>query len=492
MNLLPARVKNKISSLLFGVSVPPAQTLVMNPELIEGYNATRPVLQHGSVCFAPSVNMVFTQNGDVKVCCHNGTYVTGTWPGQTISQIWKSQKAEELRGYMRQYDLMHGCEVCEFDIKRKNFTATPANHFDTIPLNTAYPTMMEFALTNICNLECVMCIGDYSSLIRKNREKLPPLQSPYNSEFLKQVEEFIPHLKETRFSSSGEAFSVDMNYELWEMLIRLNPLCLIMVQSNGTILTERVKKILEQGNFKIGISLDSLQKETYESIRINANFDKVMANVRWFSEYATRKKSHFSLALCVMRQNWREMPAFVNFCNDLNAAAVFHKVWEPGTCTLNNLPAAELETIYSYLHGFEFPENTILQKKNKRHYFDFVSIIQGWWKEAAEREKNMADISAMPVPELTAIVAGKIETQIQKLRLTGAEKKQLTESSVAKFETMMQRFAPHEQKAVLQMLYFVTPERMIEPLRQNTAEMLYEITRKSLARENAVTVKGTP
>jgi hypothetical protein len=37
----------------------------------------------------------------------------------------------------------------------------------------------------------------------------------------------------------------------------------------------------------------------------------------------------FSVALCVMRQNWEELPAFVKYANSVKATATFHKVWHP-------------------------------------------------------------------------------------------------------------------------------------------------------------------
>ena len=374
--------------------------MVMDKKLATAYNATRQSSLHSSFCYAPSTNMYFSQNGDVKVCCHNTEFTIGTYPKQSIQEIWTSPKAEELRKYMRQYDLAHGCSICEFDMKLGSFEEVRAKHFDEFSRKTKYPVMMEFLLSNTCNLECVMCKGEYSSLIRKNREKLPPLQNPYDRTFVKQLEEFIPHLTEARFSGSGEAFSIDINYEIWDMLIRLNPTCKIMVQTNGTILTERVKNILHRGNFQIGVSVDSLVKKTYEGIRVNANFDKVMENVKWFSDYCKTKNSYFMLALCVMRQNWRELPAFIAYCNELGAAAVLHKVWHPKQFAIDNLPATELQDIYRHLHSAVLAGATPLERQNKRHYEYFVSVVKNWMEQPAAPATNNLTIDALAASEL--------------------------------------------------------------------------------------------
>jgi sulfatase maturation enzyme AslB (radical SAM superfamily) len=166
-----------------------------------------------------------------------------------------------------------------------------ANHFDTLPFNKDFPTMMEFEIDITCNLECTMCSGDYSNLIRKNKEHRPPLVMKYDMEFVEQLTPYFKHLHEARFSG-GEPFLIDLYYEMWNRIAEYNPHCLISIQSNGTILNNRVKNTLTKGKFEIGISLDSLQKEVFESIRINAKFDTVISNIEYFGAYCKEKKRH--------------------------------------------------------------------------------------------------------------------------------------------------------------------------------------------------------
>ncbi|MES2622699.1 MAG: radical SAM protein [Bacteroidota bacterium] len=455
--------------------------LHMSEELVAGYNATRQPQLWSSVCQAPSINMVFTQSGEVKVCCHNSSYNLGTWPAQTIEEIWNSDSARQLRQHMQEYNLLHGCGVCDFDISRKSFANVAAKHFDTVPAHASFPTMMEFQFTNTCNLECVMCTGEFSSLIRKNREKLPALPNVYNSDFLLQVEKFIPYLKETRFSSSGEAFSIDMNYDLWDLIIQRNPQCLITIQTNGTVLTDRVKAMLAKGNFKIGVSLDSLQKETYEKIRINARFDKVMKNVEWFSQYMAGRNT-FHLSMCVMRQNWHELPEYILFCNRINAAATLHKVWEPKRYSLDNLPAAELQEIHRQLSSFQLPESTVCEKQNKQRYLYFVSVIERWWQEAVEREKNMPDMNHLSQEELLLLVSERIGKYIDGRHIPAEEKSSLKETCLAKLKEMLLLIDAEKQHLLLTQIYFVNPAFMIVPLSRETAEELWAGAQKSMQR----------
>lgn len=384
-------------------------------QLVHGYNATRDEKNHAHFCYAPSVNMLFSTDGNVKACCHNKDFSIGKYPETGIAEIWKGEKAQAFRERMRRFDLTEGCRVCDADLKSGNYLETSARHFDTMPRHADYPTMMEFWLSNTCNLECVMCTGELSSSIRKNREKLPELKSPYGSEFVKQLEEFIPHLKETRFSSSGEAFLIPLNFELWERIIAINRDCLIMVQTNGTVLNSRIKDLLQRGNFKIGVSFDSLQKQRYESIRVNANYERVMENIAWFNAYNSSKGHSFNISTCVMRSNWDELPDFVRFCNEMNCEAIFHKVWFPEEHALYNLPKAELQRIHQQLQQAELPATNAMESRNRRHYFYFVSVIEQWMKQAdtlVETTELPAEISLHElVLKLQARFAGHLQGQ---------------------------------------------------------------------------------
>jgi len=452
--------------------------------LADAYNQSRSGSGHKCFCHAPFTNMLFSQSGSVHVCCHNLEFSIGKYPEQSLKEIWNSTKANELKGYMRRYDLSHGCGICEADLKMGSFQEVRASHFDRIPKHPDYPTMMEFLVSNQCNLECVMCKGEYSSLIRKNREKLPPLITPYDDEFVKQLEEFIPYLYETRFSGSGEAFSIDVNYKIWGNIIKKNPKCIIMVQTNGTILTDRVKDILSRGNFQIGVSLDSLNKETYEAIRLNANFEKVMDNIRYFKNYCDSKNIKFSLAMCAMRQNWRELPGFINFCNSLNSVATLHKVWYPRRYALHNLAQEQLREIYSYLSDYDFPAETPRQLLNRDHYRYFVSVVKSW----AEAPVKFEEIKLKPLTfnELFEYLSKKMKDEIVKSNVPEQEKDRQLTLIKNKLTTMLNMFEDKQEREEILRMISVTPLNLLLPAFKNQAiQDLFDQARKHWKEEFA-------
>ncbi|MFH1320945.1 MAG: radical SAM protein [Bacteroidota bacterium] len=360
----------------------------LDDSLVKEYNRVRQYGPQDILCYAPYKNIHFGFDGKATACCYNREHVLGTYPEQSIKEIWFGKKTSKLREYIKHNDLSLGCIGCKHHFEARDFGGVQAIYFDQNPPNiTRYPCVMSFELDNVCNLECEMCNGDFSSLIRKNRDKKQPLENPYNDEFLNQLIEFIPHLHCAKFYG-GEPFLVDLYYRIWDMIIKINPCISIEVQTSATILNNRVKEILNRGWFNINISIDSLHKETYESIRKNARYEMVMRNIKFFANYCQQKKTKLLISGCPMRQNWKELPDLIHFCNELGARVYFHLVWSPGHCALWNMDTASLKNIISYLSGFRFPQKNAIQKDNSWHYFDMINLIKSWHEAALGREEE--------------------------------------------------------------------------------------------------------
>ncbi len=348
-------------------------------EILKDYNRHRPKGPKDKICYAPFKSMYFGYEGGVIACCYNRTYKLGHYPERSIKEIWNGKQANNLRKYISQNNMDHGCQGCKAQILAGNKDGNKAKskQYDTHRLNkNGYPSVMEFELSNICNLECDMCSGDFSSLIRKNREGRPPMHQPYDDAFVKQLEEFIPYLEEAKFFG-GEPLLIEVYYKIWEKMIELNPSIRITIQTNGTILNNRVKGIMEKIKFHIGVSIDSLEKENYERIRVNANFERTMKNMEWFKEYCKKQKTFFGISACAIQENWHELPAFVRYCNSMNVTLYFHTVFYPQKSAFHSLKAEELQHMVDELSKEKFSTAlSITQSNNKRHYQDTIKQLE--------------------------------------------------------------------------------------------------------------------
>jgi len=345
-------------------------------EMLRAYNRTRPKGPQVEICHAPFKSIYFGHYGNAIACCYNRTYILGKYPTDSIRGIWEGEKARKLRQLISENNLDHGCQGCKAQIVAGNYDATKAKQYDQLKLNrNGLPSVMEFELSNTCNLECQMCSGDFSALIRKNRENRPPLIEPYDDAFVDQLEEFIPHLEEAKFYG-GEPFLVEIYYKIWERIIELNPKIRISVQTNATVLNSRVKHILERSEFHLNLSIDSFDRGNYERIRTNANYDRTMENLEWFYNYCKQRGTFFGISACAMTSNWRDLPEVVRRCNALDVPVYFHTVFFPTSEGFHSLTEEGLTEVLTELEPFQFTEDTPVRKKNSRHFQDMLKQLR--------------------------------------------------------------------------------------------------------------------
>jgi hypothetical protein len=170
-------------------------------ETMSQYNSLR---YHGAkklFCYNPYVNIFFNVSGDAIACCRSHENILGTYPPQSIKEIWFGEKYEKMREHMLHNDLNMGCDYCKLQLESNRFHSMPSMIQDEFATSEKgiYPKTIELELSNKCNLECVMCSGRVSSSIRKNRENLPPLEIKYDDDFFQQLKEFIPHAENISF-----------------------------------------------------------------------------------------------------------------------------------------------------------------------------------------------------------------------------------------------------------------------------------------------------
>jgi MoaA/NifB/PqqE/SkfB family radical SAM enzyme len=369
-------------------------------DTIKQYNNSRLNTDKSLVCHAPVVNMNFEQNGNVRACCYNSKQILGTWPQHNIKEMWQGKQAEALRGHIRENNLGGGCKECGNMLVSGNFQGVRARYYDefakgnlsdkiekwvkNITGATNYPKVMEFELSNQCNLECVMCNGYFSSSIRKNREHLPPIASVYNDNFVDELDEFIPHLTDAKFLG-GEPFMIDIYLKIWERILKIKPSIRMHITTNATFLNQRIKDLLEGLHAGIILSIDSVNPETYRKIRINGNFEKVMENLEYFRSYTDRKRTFISIAACPITYNWHEMPELLGFCVEKNIALYLNAVFSPAELSLREQSASYLSHAIQVLEAHPLPArsggDTSPVNLSINAYIDFIKLLKGWLKE---------------------------------------------------------------------------------------------------------------
>ena len=298
-----------------------------------------------TACNAPFNNMYFTVNGSVSPCWKIVGLCDWWSTERSIMDIWKGARFTKYRNALLENRWLHRCSECKKDIDGGVWPLAKAYQDYTVK---DMPSLMELELSNQCNLECVMCSGQLSSGIRKNRDKLPPLPQIYDDSFVEQMKEFIPHLEELRFNG-GEPFAQKIVLDICNVVADINPGLKINIATNGLVYNKRVQHILDNNNVHLNISVDSLQKQRYKEIRINGNLDKLLINTKLFSNYCAANNRNLSIMVNPMRNNWDEMISFVEFAETMGASLWYNTILYPEDLALWNLESDKLKQIYDVL-----------------------------------------------------------------------------------------------------------------------------------------------
>ena len=188
----------------------------MDTQQRSAYDATRDFSDKGfrAGCYAPFTSMYLDPAGDVRACCQNVGHVLGNVGRESLLGIWRGERAEQLRAAMVDYDMGLGCRFCQWQFDDGNFGAALAHDFEGLAVvapEAGWPQRLELAISNTCNLECVMCDGDLSSRIRAHREHRPRLPRVYDDRFFSDLAAFLPHLVEVRFLGDAWGCRVSVN-----------------------------------------------------------------------------------------------------------------------------------------------------------------------------------------------------------------------------------------------------------------------------------------
>lgn len=386
--------------------------------LVLGCNKFRNRAAHAPLCMAPFVSLRFERYGRVFVCCHNNSFVAGTYPAQNLMGIWNGKPLKDLRRVFGKQKLHTGCALCADAIVSEKYQSPGANMFDNYKPHASMPRMLDFKTDNTCNLSCIMCFS-FSSC----RKESPAFDSqsafePYNDSFIDELKSFLPHLTEIRFSG-GEPFLSPFYLRIWELAIEVNPQCVITVQTNGHILNPRIKELMDKGRFAVNVSIDSLNPQVYSQIRKGGHLQTVLEHIDFFKNYCDSKGTAFKITICPMRMNVHELPDLLRFAGTLNARAWFSIVRYPLKYALWTLPPDEIHNLALTLATAHLPESTEVEKYNKTMLHSLVNELHVWEHDSRERFIQ----APFNVDEASPKVFEAIESYVNKItHLTDAQK----------------------------------------------------------------------
>jgi len=148
-----------------------------------------------------------------------------------------------------------------------------------------------------------------------------PTQAITAPQLKENIQDIAPYVKHIMLSCGFEPL---MSKHFTEIVTMLNvnfPHIEIAFCTNGMLLNSIARKtIIEQNVTHLILSLDGINKETVEKIRVGANFEKIISNIMALKELKIKNKRTFPILFMdfvLMNSNINEAPLFVELCANL-------------------------------------------------------------------------------------------------------------------------------------------------------------------------------
>jgi MoaA/NifB/PqqE/SkfB family radical SAM enzyme len=161
---------------------------------------------------------------------------------------------------------------------------------------TEYPPCLQIEPTSMCNFRCVMCYQTDKSFSNKSKGFMSNMSLDLYKKLIDEVEGKVEAIT---LASRGEP---TLNKDFMNMLEYSNGKFLAFkINTNASMLNEKlIHSILSTDIQSIVFSADAADKETYEKIRVNGKFEKIMANLELFAEI---RKKHYSKSKHIVKMS---------------------------------------------------------------------------------------------------------------------------------------------------------------------------------------------
>lgn len=161
------------------------------------------------------------------------------------------------------------------------------------------PRIIIASLTAYCNLKCVMC--------PQNKDR------PYeiDKEHANYIKMIMPYLEEIRWLG-GEVFLYKGFDEMLQLANKYGVYQEII--TNGLLLDSKKLDLFVNNNINLTISLEAVDKELYEKIRVGGKFDDLINNLNAVKEYKKNVKNFsYVLSPVIMSLNYKQIDKLVDF-----------------------------------------------------------------------------------------------------------------------------------------------------------------------------------
>jgi len=179
------------------------------------------------------------------------------------------------------------------------------------------PKTIHLSITSLCNLRCIHC----------EFWKIRPQNEIGFDDYKGIIDDIYSWLGSSQVRikiAGGEPTVKTYFYDLMKYIKEKG--FYLGVTSNGTVFDEKdIKYLCDIGLNEINISLDTLNREKYKTIRGRDEFDRVIRNINYFKKYT--KNTSINLSPTIMEINSDELIDLVRYAIDNNLWITFQAIF---------------------------------------------------------------------------------------------------------------------------------------------------------------------
>jgi len=264
-------------------------------------------------CAMPFYHVSVDHNGDCFLCDCEGWLPIPVGKADefdSLESIWNSPAAQMLQQ----------------DIKEKKYTWCAVEHCGVTQHNIVkHNYQLNIHIDDSCNLACPSCRRDLR-MINSGPEFDKKII------YLQKILTWLTNFKRNIVVSLGGTGDPLASQILRPLILNYEPLSTqqFVITTNGLLLKKlmpwsKIKNFVK----KYSISIDAASEQVYEHVRRPGKWKNLIENLEWISQ--NRGNSDIVLNFVVQRDNYQDLPAFVELCGQLNTRGYISPLNDWGT-----------------------------------------------------------------------------------------------------------------------------------------------------------------
>jgi MoaA/NifB/PqqE/SkfB family radical SAM enzyme len=309
------------------------------------------------ICLAPFLSAELRPNGDLNVCCFGKDHPK--LEGDTIIEKYNSASAELIRESILDGSYRFCDEnICPY-MKNEDERYFLSRDF-VLQSAKPHPRIIHFG-DEVCNLACPSCREDFI------------LEDKHDIKYYDEIMSFGAGIFALSTSNNGDPLYSKNTVDFLKKVTRENfpNLNKVNILTNGILVKTRwdiLKRLNENFNLDLSISIDAAKSETYSEVRRGGNFKTVIENLKFLNDQKIKK---LGLNFTVNSLNYSEMIHFYELiegiCPDIETHYVYTKIqqwWQDDELFLTMLPLGvefdEAVTVFKEYFKTEIEDKKVL------------------------------------------------------------------------------------------------------------------------------------